>query len=152
MDEKQFLRVIQQVNFVLKSAFIAIFLLLIIVSYLIVDHFPSNVPQTQEVNEKLITPKVVNGIHIETGLVDGQGLNLVIQNCTSCHSAKLITQNRMNLEGWKSTIQWMQETQNLWDLGASEKDILDYLASNYAPTQSGRRKNLGTIDWYRLEQ
>jgi len=151
MDDKQFFKIIRQVNMVLKSAFASIFILLIIVGYLVMDHFPSTVSQTQVLEVRLITPKVVDGIHLETGLVDGRGLSLVIKNCTSCHSAKLIAQNRMSHEGWKSTILWMQETQNLWDLGASEKDILDYLATNYSPMKSGRRKNLETIDWYQLE-
>lgn len=94
---------------------------------------------------------IIDGVHVETGLVDSPGLQLVIQNCTSCHSSKLITQNRMNLAGWSSTIKWMQETQNLWDLGKSESVILEYLAANYSPTKKGRRQNLESIEWYELK-
>ena len=38
--------------------------------------------------------KIENGIHKSTGLVADTHYKLVVQNCTSCHSAKLITQNR----------------------------------------------------------
>ena len=53
----------------------------------------------------------------KSGFINDSGVSQVIQNCTQCHSAKLVTQNRMNKEGWEATIVWMQETQNLWDLG-----------------------------------
>ena len=77
--------------------------------------------------------QVENGIHLQTGFVEDEHMELVIQNCTSCHSAKLVTQNRMSEEGWKATIKWMQETQNLWDLGDNEHKIVSYLAKNYSP-------------------
>lgn len=95
--------------------------------------------------------KIENGIHISTGLVDDEGLMLVINNCTNCHSAKLVTQNRMSKERWIATIRWMQKTQNLWDLGEKEATIVNYLATNYAPLKKGRRKNLTDIKWYTLE-
>lgn len=86
-----------------------------------------------------------------TGLVVDDALPIVVGNCTACHSAQLITQNRATREGWKSMIVWMQQTQNLWDLGENESVILDYLAEHYAPEQVGRRKNLENIEWYDLE-
>ena len=95
--------------------------------------------------------KIENGIHIRTGFIDGDGLMLVVNNCTNCHSAKLVTQNRMSKERWLATIRWMQETQNLWDLGKNEEPIVNYLATYYAPTKKGRRQNLADIQWYELE-
>ena len=95
--------------------------------------------------------KIENGIHLRTGFVEGEGLTSVINNCTNCHSAKLVTQNRMTKEQWQATIHWMQETQNLWDLGDNEEIILNYLATHYAPTKEGRRKNLQDIEWYTLK-
>ncbi len=94
--------------------------------------------------------KVENGIHVATGFIDDKGMQATIQNCTACHSAKLVTQNRMSREGWKATIVWMQETQNLWDLGTNEEPILNYLSKNYAPTDKGRRQNLEVAEWYEL--
>ncbi len=94
---------------------------------------------------------IENGIHLRTGFIEGEGLMTVVNNCTNCHSAKLVTQNRMTAEGWRATIQWMQETQNLWDLGKNEEVIVQYLATYYAPEKKGRRQNLMNIDWYELE-
>lgn len=96
--------------------------------------------------------KIEDGIHVRTGFVEGEGLMTVVNNCTNCHSAKLVTQNRMNKEGWKATIKWMQDTQNLWDLGKNEEIIVNYLATHYAPEKKGRRQNLANIEWYELKE
>lgn len=95
--------------------------------------------------------EVKNGIHLATGFKNDEGLQLVITNCTTCHSAKLVTQNRATKEGWISIIRWMQETQNLWDLGKNEATIVNYLAKHYAPEQKARREALKDIEWYDLE-
>ena len=95
--------------------------------------------------------KIENGIHLRTGLVEAEGLMTVVNNCTNCHSALLVTQNRMNEERWIATIRWMQETQNLWDLGKNEEIIVNYLVSNYPPTAKGRREVLSNIEWYELQ-
>lgn len=101
-----------------------------------------------EIDEDLIE----NGIHVRTGFVDDEGLMTVVNNCTNCHSSKIVTQNRMSKERWIATIKWMQETQNLWDLGGNEEIIVAYLAKNYAPTKKGRREGLTNIEWYDLEE
>ncbi|MEZ4972207.1 MAG: hypothetical protein R2820_02805 [Cyclobacteriaceae bacterium] len=94
---------------------------------------------------------VKDGIHLPTGLKADVNFELVVTNCTGCHSAKLITQNRANADGWSNIITWMQETQNLWDLGEDKSLIVDYLSKNYAPEQQGRRKPLANVEWYELE-
>lgn len=106
--------------------------------------------QTQNASEPGFD-QVENGIHLRTGFVEGEGLMTVVTHCTACHSAKLVTQNRMTREGWEQTIRWMQKTQNLWDLGENEQIILDYLAAHYAPEKKGRRQNLADIEWYELK-
>lgn len=95
---------------------------------------------------------VKKGIHVRTGLKADKDLQIIIGSCTSCHSAKLITQNRASRQGWKNMIVWMQETQGLQDLGSKEPIILDYLAKYYAPEDVGRRANLDMeeIEWYIL--
>ncbi|MHA7130152.1 hypothetical protein [Algoriphagus namhaensis] len=98
------------------------------------------------------TDLIENGIHVETGFIDAPGMMVTIQNCTNCHSSKLVIANRMNEERWIQTIRWMQETQNLWDLGENEKIIVDYLVTNYPPKKVGRRANLQEIEWYPLEE
>lgn len=95
--------------------------------------------------------RIENGIHVRTGLVDAEGLMVVVNNCTNCHSAKLVTQNRMTKEIWNATIKWMQETQNLWDLGGNQEIIVNYLVTNYPPKSKGRRMSLTNIEWYELE-
>ena len=95
--------------------------------------------------------RIENGVHVMTGLVEADGLMEVVNNCTSCHSAKIIIQNRMNTERWNATIKWMQETQNLWDLGKNQEIIVNYLVTNYPPKAKGRRMALTDIEWYDLE-
>ena len=96
-------------------------------------------------------PEVVDGKDVLTGLLAGEGLLQVKANCLSCHSAKLIAQNRFTRDGWHAKIVWMQETQGLWDLGENEPLILDYLAEHYAPeTRASRRQPLTDVEWYRL--
>ena len=96
--------------------------------------------------------RIENGIHVRTGLVEAPGLKETVNNCTNCHSAKLVIQNRMNAERWHATIRWMQETQNLWPLGENENIIVNYLVTNYPPRKKGRRKALTQVEWYELKE
>ena len=96
--------------------------------------------------------RVENGIHLKTGFIDDEGLMTVVNNCTNCHSSKLVIQNRMNADRWNATIKWMQETQNLWQLGKNQKVIVDYLVKNYPPIDKGRREGLTKIAWYELKK
>ena len=109
----------------------------------------SDVDDYEEINDY---DKIENGVHIRTGFIDAPGMQETINNCTSCHSAQLVIQNRMNKERWKATILWMQETQNLWDLGKNEDIIIDYLVKNYPPSSKGRREALKNIEWYELKE
>ena len=95
---------------------------------------------------------VVDGIDTLTGLVAEGDYLLVKGNCLACHSAKLITQNRADRQGWADMIDWMQETQGLQDLGPQEQPIVEYLATHYAPEETGRRPALKDVEWYILEQ
>ncbi len=95
--------------------------------------------------------KVVDGIHLATGMPYDERFPIVKATCTACHSAKLVTQNRATRDGWKQMIDWMQKTQGLWELGGNEPIILDYLAEYYAPKKVGRRASLEGVEWYILE-
>lgn len=95
--------------------------------------------------------RIENGIHVRTGLIEAEGLMTVVNNCTNCHSSKLVIQNRMNTERWNAVIKWMQETQNLWDLGKNQEIIVNYLVTNYPPKEVCRRAPLTDIDWYELK-
>lgn len=111
---------------------------------------------TQPVPDKMVqvepNEEIQGGVHVATGLVADEGLNQVIANCTGCHSAQLIIQNRASREGWIEVIRWMQRTQNLWDLGENEEIIVSYLSRNYAPVWKGRRAPLTDIKWYELRE
>jgi hypothetical protein len=114
------------------------------------DFSPKN-ETTAVIAEEENEDRIIDGIHVRTGLIDDEGLMTVVNNCTNCHSAKLVMQNRMNAERWNATIKWMQETQNLWDLGKNQEIIVNYLVKNYPPKAKGRRMVLSDIDWYELE-
>ena len=53
----------------------------------------------------MIDPLLVeSGIHVATGFKAEGDYMTVIANCTSCHSSKLILQNRATKEGWEEMI------------------------------------------------
>lgn len=121
------------------------------------EDFKSRSIQTEVLQDEFVyqpiffdSTDVKNGFHLPSGMVADTGLAEVVQNCGACHSLDLVKQNKATKEGWKEKIVWMQRTQKLWDLGAQEEIILSYLAKNYGPENSGRRKNLENIEWYEL--
>lgn len=118
-----------------------------------VDTVPKMVLVQEEETAPTYMDEVKDGIHVPTGLAADTHLELVLGNCIACHSADVIRNTRLSEEGWSAIITWMQEKQNLWDLGQNKKKIVDYLAKNYAPKDHGRRKNLALQpnDWYVLE-
>ena len=158
MDNKQFILLIGKLIGLLGvTLFAALLLGIITVCFY---YFPgqrvkndrleaANAPADTKIGET--TRAARDGIHLPTGFVVDQGYDLVIANCTGCHSSQLVVQNRASREGWKNMIVWMQSTQNLWDLGEQEEEILNYLAKHYAPTEQGRRKPLVGVEWYVLE-
>ena len=74
------------------------------------------------------------------GLPPGDGVDLVLENCTACHSTEIIRENRMSRKAWDETITWMQEKQGLWELGKDRKIILDYLSK-----AQGLEKNIAGV-------
>jgi cytochrome c5 len=82
-----------------------------------------------------------------SGLIMADGWETVRTNCTVCHSAKFITFQRGDRDSWKSMIRWMQKTQGLWSFDEKTEDtILSYLAANYPPGKSSRRRNLSPAE------
>lgn len=125
---------------------------LAVIASIIALYFGNPVEEIQTPATNRVQDAAHNARDAETGFVKDEGMTEVIANCTSCHSAELVTQNRMTKEGWLATIRWMQESQNLWDLGTNEEIILEYLAKNYAPSDKGRREALTDIEWYALKE
>lgn len=96
-------------------------------------------------------PQIVDGKDVASGFVAEGEYELVKATCTACHSSKLVLQNRATEDGWRDMIRWMQETQNLWDLGENEDKIVAYLAQYLGPEKQGRRAPLVVEDWYMIE-
>lgn len=104
-----------------------------------------------EYQSAITSEEIIDGVHVPTGLIVAEGFETVRAQCTACHSGKLVAQNRATREGWEEMIRWMQKSQGLWPLGENEPVILDYLATNYGPQETGRRANLEEVEWYILE-
>lgn len=135
-----------------RASFLVVFVLTISIGIFLVFHFFVKKENDTIIYKEVNKAGITNGVHLKTGLKDAEGLMTVVTHCTACHSAELIIQNRMNEERWNATIRWMQETQNLWDLGDNQKVIVDYLVTNYPVEKKGRRQKLDDIDWYELAQ
>lgn len=126
---------------------------LAVVTIVSVYFFGQTNSELVELDNGIVDPeKIENGVHVRTGFIEAPGMQETINNCTNCHSAQLVIQNRMNKETWQTTIKWMQETQNLWDLGENEDVIIDYLVKNYPPSSKGRREALTNVEWYELKE
>ncbi len=96
---------------------------------------PATVPEPAAAAEPAIDPA--------TGFRMTGDWEIVRANCTACHSAKLITQQRGTAQQWLTMIRWMQKKQNLWQFDpATEEKIIAYLADNYPPSSAQRRAAL----------
>lgn len=80
-----------------------------------------------------------------SGFIIDEGWELTNAHCAACHSAKIVTQNRMDRSGWEDVIRQMQAEHGLWDLGAAETVIIDYLSLHYGPDKSASRVRKGMI-------
>jgi len=149
--QDEFKKYLNHFGKLIASLFGIILILIGLVIALIINPNLLDKKPENEYSTVIDNDRIENGIHVRTGLLEADGLMEVVTNCTNCHSAKLVTQNRMNTEGWKETIDWMQETQNLWDLGKNEAIIINYLVTNYPPEPKGRRASLANVEWYELK-
>ncbi len=80
-----------------------------------------------------------------SGFIIDKGWELTNAHCAACHSAKLVTQNRMDRSGWEDTIRLMQAEHGLWDLGEAESVIIDYLSTHYSITVTRSRTRKGIL-------
>jgi hypothetical protein len=88
---------------------------LVLVLFGVVMLLASNLVAQEEINYQGLTP--------------GVGIELVLGNCTVCHSADIILQNHMSRKAWDKTLTWMQKEQGMWELDKPDrKIILDYLS------------------------
>ena len=87
-----------------------------------------------------------------SGFVIDDGWELTNAHCAACHSAKLVTQNRMDRDSWENTIRLMQAEHGLWDLGAAETVIIDYLTRHYGLAKNTTRTRKGRISQTPIQQ
>ncbi len=89
----------------------------------------------------------VETIDSQSGLLVDDGYQLVKQNCSTCHSLKIVVQSKASRQAWIDTISWMQK-QGMPSLSKPiEQKILNYLSKNYAPDNKGRRTPLIIKKW-----
>jgi len=106
--------------------------------------FQAACSKQQPVEEPVLAPQVAVATEPEidplTGFKMTGDWELVRGNCTACHSARLITQQRGTSQQWLAMIRWMQKKQNLWQFDPGTEDrIIAYLAENYPPDAARRR-------------
>lgn len=76
-------------------------------------------------------------------LIAAPGSELVVQHCIACHGPRQFLQQRGSRDTWRGLIRWMQKDHGMAKLDEAIEDrIVDYLATHYAPEESGRRKPL----------
>jgi hypothetical protein len=156
-EQDKFKKTVKEVHRILMTVLVFVGVVTCLMIYIVIDPglslFKTKEQSDYAVVEEIVDEDlIVDGIHVRTGLIEAEGLMEVVNNCTNCHSAKLVTQNRMNKERWQSTIDWMQATQNLWELGGNEEIIINYLVTNYPPQKIGRRATLTGVEWYELKK
>jgi len=76
------------------------------------------------------------------GLPEGVGKELVMSNCTICHSESIILQNHMDRKAWNETIDWMQREQGMWELEKKDRNIILNYLSKYQGIDRKKDTNL----------
>lgn len=67
----------------------------------------------------------------DSGLIMAPGWKQVKNQCNACHSSLIVAQNSGDREFWRSTLQWMIDSQGLWDLSDTWEPVLGYLTTYY---------------------
>ena len=76
---------------------------------------------------------VIGGAHADD-LPPGTDRDLVLATCSSCHSIKLVAQQRLSREDWEETLEWMASEQGMPRLGTRDRRlILRYLSTHLNP-------------------
>ena len=89
---------------------------------------------------------------MQQGFPSGPGIDLVLGNCTICHSTSIILQNHMDREAWDKTITWMQKEQGMWELEADDrKAILEYLSKHQGINQNMNRNSKRKQSMYEFD-
>lgn len=65
-------------------------------------------------------------------LVPGKGAEETFNNCTACHSERIIAQQGLTRKGWIEIFEWMVDEQEMSKMEEPDYSlVLDYLSKNY---------------------
>ena len=65
-------------------------------------------------------------------LVSGPGAEETYNNCTACHSERIVAQQGLTKSGWEELLEWMVEEQGMAEIEEPDYSlIINYLAENY---------------------
>ncbi|EAS45745.1 hypothetical protein [Photobacterium profundum] len=95
---------------------------------------------TKDISAKEVISKKTYPVDPESGLIMAPGWEVVNYQCNACHTSMIIPQNSGTKEVWRETIQWMVDTQGLWDLSETWDPVLDYLSTNYGEVKMDMEK------------
>mgnify|MGYP007055201851 CR=1 FL=1 len=73
----------------------------------------------------------------------GPGQEETYYACASCHSIKLVVQQGMDKAGWKETIQWMVDEQEMEPLPVDEEAIIIKYLAKYFGTDRPNKPTYG---------
>jgi len=71
----------------------------------------------------LINISITTALAQNTEFEPADGVEVVRKNCTTCHSAQLVTQNSGSRAVWVSRLRWMQETQGMPLLDPTDEEL-----------------------------
>ncbi|WP_413490803.1 cytochrome C [Shewanella baltica] len=71
----------------------------------------------------------------KSGLIMAPGWELVNYQCNACHTSMIVVQNHGDKAFWNETLQWMVDTQGLWDLSDTWEPTLSYLSTYYGQVE-----------------
>ena len=71
----------------------------------------------------------------QSGLIMAPGWELVNYQCNACHTSMIVVQNHGDKAFWKEALQWMIDTQGLWDLSDTWEPTLSYLSTHYGQAE-----------------
>lgn len=76
----------------------------------------------------------VAGVATFGGLPEANGREEVFFACSTCHSIKLVLQQRLSRDDWDETLEWMVEEQGMPPLDSDRRErVLDYLGGVLGP-------------------
>jgi len=100
----------------------------------LIAYLNSNSDRPLNLSDQVEIPKVqVATVEAEFGvLVAGKGAEETYNNCTACHSERIVAQQGLTENAWKELLVWMVDEQEMDEVEEPDYSlIINYLAANY---------------------